>query len=446
MNVEINDSEALYLDAETRADLNLFEPEGGSLFDYCDRCRTEGGRKALRRRMETPWKDPERIRGTQEALSCIAEHPDVFAGLPSEYTALNTERYLNAAIPVIRHEGALEFNIAATLFKLGDDQFYTRVMKGVGLTRKLIARLLRLSRELDALEPKGELIPIARSLSELLHRPRLVRIRDRFESRRYRHRLRCDQAFRVTERAAVQQLLVLIYELDALVSLAEVHRAHGFTMPVIHDGALCVEAEGLVYPGLENAVGNPVDLSQTHRLLFLTGPNMAGKTTYMRALAVALYLAHLGMGVPAKRFAFVPAERLITAIALQDDLVNGISYFRAEALRMKAVAESVGGGYRTVAVIDEPFKGTNVKDAFDASREVIERLAVAPDCLFVVSSHLIELQEALAQVDGITYGYFQAEEEGKRLSFDYRIHPGVSDQRLGMRVLREEGVFDLLKR
>ena len=60
--------------------------------------------------METLCRDGRRIRGTQDALSFVAEHPDVFAGLPSEYTALNTERYLNAAIPVIQHEGALEFN------------------------------------------------------------------------------------------------------------------------------------------------------------------------------------------------------------------------------------------------------------------------------------------------------------------------------------------------
>ena len=103
------------------------------------------------------------------------------------------------------------------------------------------------------------------------------------------------------------------------------------------------------------------------------------------------------------------------------------------------------GGGRTVAIMDEPFKGTNVKDAFDASFAVLEKLAEKTDCLIVVSSHLIELAESLESAETIKYCFFEAEEEGARLSFDYRLKTGVSQQRLGMRVLEEEGVFELLK-
>ena len=215
-------------------------------------------------------------------------------------------------------------------------------------------------------------------------------------------------------------------------------------MPTIESGALRVHAQGLVHPFVHNAVANPVELSQQRRVLFLTGPNMAGKTTYLRAFATACYFAHLGMGVPASQFGFVPAQRLFSSLSLSDDLSSGISYFRAEALRVKAVAQAIVEGYRVVAIMDEPFKGTNVKDAFDASLAVLERFAAKQDCLFMFSSHLIELSEQLGITDEIDCRNFEAEEGEGRLRFDYLLRSGVSTQRLGMRVLHEEGVFDLL--
>jgi DNA mismatch repair ATPase MutS len=215
-------------------------------------------------------------------------------------------------------------------------------------------------------------------------------------------------------------------------------------LPQLEGGPLRAHAEGLVHPLVRNAVANPVELDQRRRVLFLTGPNMAGKTTYLRAFATALYLAHLGMGVPAQRFRFVPAERLFSSISLSDDLRSGISYFRAEALRVKAIAEAVAEGRRVVALMDEPFKGTNVKDALDASLAILERLAAREDCLFMFSSHLIELSERLSVVDRIDCRYFEAEEGEGRLRFEYLLRSGVSSQRLGMRVLREEGIFELL--
>ncbi len=149
------------------------------------------------------------------------------------------------------------------------------------------------------------------------------------------------------------------------------------------------------------------------------------------------------MGVPARRFSFVPVQRLFSSISLQDDLHKGISYFRAEALRVKSIAEAIVAGYRVVALLDEPFKGTNVKDAVDASRAILERFARSGDCLFMFSSHLIELSQQLPGASRIDYRYFEADESEGRLRFDYLLHPGVSSQRLGMRVLREEGIFEL---
>ena len=89
-----HDSEVLELDADTKKDLNLFgsssEPE--SLFEFCDRCRTDGGKMALRKRMANPWANAERIRDTQRSISFMLQHRELFGGLPSAYVTKNVER------------------------------------------------------------------------------------------------------------------------------------------------------------------------------------------------------------------------------------------------------------------------------------------------------------------------------------------------------------------
>src|SRR5690606_21268670 len=121
----------------------------------------------------------------------------------------------------------------------------------------------------------------------------------------------------------------LAYELDALVSMADTTHKLGYVIPEVLDGPTRLHATGLVHPQVKNAIPNDVALDQQNRLLFLTGPNMAGKTTYLRAVATALYLGHLGMGVPAARFSFTPVDRLFSSISISDDVHTGTSYFLA---------------------------------------------------------------------------------------------------------------------
>lgn len=444
----MNDS--LILDADTKADLNLFgsQSDASSLFSFCNRCRTEGGEKVLRQRMAAPWSSAERIRATQGSISFILEHRSIFAELPSAYVAKNVERYTSASLPLVRQRGLLTFTVSAVALWINEDHLYVKITQGVQLTYRLVGALRRFVHQAQAAALDGELAPLIEEMARLLDRPRLADIADGEPNREigswFWNKLRLDQAFRLYEKETVTRLLQLVYEVDALVAMADVTGEQGFILPLVLAGPVRLEAEGLVHPFIANAVSNPAELNQDRRVLFLTGPNMAGKTTYLRAIATALYFAHLGMGVPAQSFSFVPIQCLLTSISVSDNLNDGVSYFRAEALRVKAVAQAIADGYRVIAIMDEPFKGTNVKDAFDASLAILERFATSEDCVFVVSSHLIELSERLNTASHVDYRYFEAEEQGDQLCFDYVLLPGVSSQRLGMRVLREEGVFDLL--
>lgn len=438
--------EVLVLDAHTLKDLEIFGSEEGqtTLFEFCNHTRTEGGAKALKRRMEFPWSTADRIRATQESVSYILLNRQAFTKLPSAYASTRTEYYSHEVMPIVIHANALEFTFGAFSLWANHASHYLSIVRGVQIACRLIRALREfLSRE-ELASAQGELAPLIEEMRTLIDRAGfdLVPVEE-VGSWAWRI-LRLDQVFRLQEKETLARLLVLIYEIDALVTMADVTRDNEFILPDIEEGPLRVLAEGLIHPFLEKPVPNPVEIDQQRRVLFLTGPNMAGKTTYLRSFATAFYLAHLGMGVPAKSFSFVPAQRLFSAISLSDDLRGGISYFRAEALRAKAVAKAISEGHRVVAIMDEPFKGTNVKDALDASLAILERLATKKDCLFMFSSHLIELSDSLSATNQIDCRNFEAEEGGGKLRFDYLLRPGVSSQRLGMRVLREEGVFDLL--
>lgn len=446
LNLNILDPDVLNLDGLTLKDLEIFESDSGgqTLFDLCNQSRSEGGARILRQRMSAPWSNPDRIRETQNSLHFIQEHRSVFNKLPSAYATGRVGHYLQDILPIVTHHNSLEFAINAFSLWANHDTHYRSIVRGVQITCRVIQGIREFMSQAELQSAGGELVQVFQEIQTLLEPPGLSKVSTEEHAGWAFKILRLDQDFRIHEKETVSRLLALIFEIDALVAMADVTRNNGYVMPNVEEGPMRVVAEGLTHPFLQQAVANPVNISQEQRVLFLTGPNMAGKTTYLRAFATSLYLAHLGMGVPASRFSFVPAEQLFSSISLSDDLSSGISYFRAEALRVKAIAQAISKGNRVVAIMDEPFKGTNVKDAFDASKAILERFSTKEACLFMFSSHLIELSEHISNDGKIDCRYFQAQEGEGRLRFDYLLRPGVSSQRLGMRVLREEGVFELL--
>jgi DNA mismatch repair ATPase MutS len=212
----------------------------------------------------------------------------------------------------------------------------------------------------------------------------------------------------------------------------------------VEDSGPVLEGEGIWHPFLPKGTRNPVSLRAGQTLVFLTGPNMAGKTTYLKAVGICIYLAQCGLPVPAERFAFAPVDHFVTGLAPEDNLREGISYFLAEVRRVKDVVRAVAAGHRTIAIFDEVFRGTNVADALEASKTVLVGCSKAKRSTFIFSSHLVELAEELGGLPSVEFRYFDGELQGDELSFDYQLRSGVSKKRFGMELLRREGLPDLL--
>jgi DNA mismatch repair ATPase MutS len=148
--------------------------------------------------------------------------------------------------------------------------------------------------------------------------------------------------------------------------------------------------------------------------------------------------------VPAQAFGTTIFHGLITTVNLADSVSQGYSHFYAEVRRVKDVAQKIRENRRLVVIFDELFRGTNVKDATDASLRVIDALAGIKGCLFLVSTHIVEIAPRLETNPSIFFTCFASTMEGGIPWYDYKLQPGVSNERAGMTILQNEGVLQML--
>ncbi len=229
--------------------------------------------------------------------------------------------------------------------------------------------------------------------------------------------------------------------------MAVATRELGFAFPeVVASDSFLLEAEGVFHPFVEAPVCNSVRLRGDEPMVFLTGPNMAGKTTYLRSVALVVLLGQAGMGVPAATARLCPVEALFTSLNPSDNLREGLSYFYAEVMRVKAAATLLADGCRALIIFDEVFRGTNVRDALDASAEVILGFARAQRSGFIVSSHLTELVDVLAPNRAIRFQCFDGDIRDGMACYSYELRDGVSDKRFGLALLHQAEVPQLLAR
>lgn len=218
---------------------------------------------------------------------------------------------------------------------------------------------------------------------------------------------------------------------------------HGWPYP---RPAAQLRAVGLVHPFLgRGAIGNDLHLGGETRVCFVTGPNMAGKSTFLKAVGIAVVLAHAGCGVPAASMEFPIVRTIFSSVQIVDNLSAGESFYLAEVRRIKSLAAALRGHHSALAVLDEPFRGTNVHDAAEATLAVISRLVSHAAALVFVASHLAEIVPSIVDDPRVCLLHFSADVSAEQPVFDFKLRRGLSTQRLGMTLLKQEGVLDLLE-
>jgi len=257
-----------------------------------------------------------------------------------------------------------------------------------------------------------------------------------------------DEQLRFRHRGVVRRLLERVYYLDVYLTVARVAAARKLAFPtVLEREAHRITIQGLYHPGLTAPVANSVRITPDNNVVFLTGANMAGKSTFMKSLGIAVYLGHMGFPVAAAEMEFSVLDGLFTTINLADNLGMGASHFYAEVLRVKKVAEELNRGRNLLVIFDELFRGTNVKDAYEATIAITEAFAGKRASVFVISTHIIEAGDVLRErCDNIGFLFLPTRMKGTQPVYTYQLERGITDDRHGMVIIRNEGILDILEK
>ncbi|MEP7344769.1 MAG: hypothetical protein ABI877_05865 [Gemmatimonadaceae bacterium] len=428
----------MQIDTTTLSDLEVFRSADGSsgIFDIVDRTATSRGRAALRRAFECPASDIRPIRRTQDAVRFFQAHPRVLAA--DEQAVRAVDRYLKSNI-VLNATTSLGRRAEYLWMAVGYRDLLRELQTGVRATTALFDRVASLCTALVELNPPAIVSEVVQDLTKI--------------SRAVLHAgtasilFRADTALRFELRTEIEEALNRLGDLDAWNAMASATTSLGWVLPeLVESSTFLLEAEELFHPFVEKPIPNPARLSGGEPMVFLTGPNMAGKTTYIRAIALVVLLGQVGMGVPASRARLTPVDALFTSLNPVDNLKAGLSFFLAEVMRVKAAARILADGRRALVLFDEVFKGTNVRDALEASAEVILGFSKARRSGFVFSSHLTELVEVLRTSPSIRFCYFDGDIVRGSPHYSYQLREGVSDKRFGLLLLRQAEIPELLAR
>ena len=259
--------------------------------------------------------------------------------------------------------------------------------------------------------------------------------------------IRYDYQLRTGMHEQLRQLSQMIFQLDVYIAVSAVGKQRGFTYAhALPKESNTLTTTDLYHPAIENAIGNSLSMHQDKNVVFLTGANMAGKSTLMKSFGICVYLAHMGFPVAASRMEFSVKDGLYSSINVSDNLDMGYSHFYAEVLRVKTVAEEVAADKDLIVIFDELFKGTNVKDAYDATLSITEAFSENRNCFFVISTHIIEVGEALRKhCDNFRFAYLPTVMDGVIPRYTYQLTEGITADRQGMIIIENEGILDLIR-
>jgi len=432
-------------DKTTLADLSIFHPEvEQSIFHYLNFTQTNTGKEYLRQLLAHPLGSIPAIENTQQTIQTLGEIGGDWPVSISNGTLMVLEKFYETPINKLPNQAGIVMGwyyrvVCATDYSLTK---YT-VQHAIDFTKGMATIMILLD--------KGNSSFITgwrERIKKLLQRPE---ISDLFQAERDRltteEVLRMGSFIRDAYKSALLELIDIYCQIDAYMSLAEAGKKWGLQFPTVIDSDdTRMDAEELFHILLPVPVPYTLSLKKESNFIFLTGANMAGKSTFIKAIGIAAYLAHIGMGVPAKKMTISLLHGIVSNIQITDNIIKGESFFYNEVQRIKSTLEKVKTGFKWLILIDELFKGTNQEDAIRCSTAVMEGLRKNSECFFVISTHLYEIGETLTQYKNIQFHYFETSLAAGELSFSYQLKPGISNDRLGYLILQKEGVLELLNK
>ena len=243
--------------------------------------------------------------------------------------------------------------------------------------------------------------------------------------------------------ARVQTTATLLAQLDVWAGLADVAERERYVRPQVTDD-VTLHLEGSRHPVVERMmpreafIPNDIRLDEAGRIILLTGPNMAGKSTLLRQVGLCVLLAQMGAYVPCRRAAVGVVDRLFTRVGASDNLVRGQSTFMVEMSETSAILH--GATARSLVLLDEIGRGTSTYDGVAIAWAVTECLHNAVGCKTIFATHYHELTQLTEELEHARNFNVAVREVGDEIVFLHRLEPGGADRSYGIHVGRLAGL------
>lgn len=428
-------------------DISIFHPEEEfSIFHKLDFTRTVGGREWLRKFFSEPHDDLKKIIGTQKVIRTFMEHVKDWPTDITNGTILVMDKFMDYALDPI-NENPASFN--NMLYRWLHSADYSMTKYSITHFADFYRGIKKIADLLDGLNLPANIKLYIDRISGLLKEAPLQKLSETKAGQKFSPRQNLYFAYhlRGRYRNGTLELMDIFSRLDAWYSMAVAVKTYGLSFPeFIEKETPLVDAKGLYHILLPQPVAYDLQMNPEHNFLFLTGANMAGKSTLIKSVGSAVFLAHIGMGVPAEKMRLTLFDGLLSNINVVDNIAKGESFFFNEVQRIKNTIEKINNGKKWLVLIDELFKGTNVQDAMKCSLTVIKGLIKIKNSLFILSTHLYEIGDELKNYPNISFRYFETMVTDEQLKFSYQLKEGISNDRIGYVILKREKVVDMLEK
>ena len=426
-------------------DISIFhQEEEFSIFHKLNFTRTTGGKEWLKKFFSEPHTDLNKILGTQKIIRILMEQVNDWPTDITNGTILMMKKFMEYNLDAIgEHSGPLN----SLIYKGLHSEDYSMVKYSVPHFADFYRGISKIGALLDDADLPANIQFYIERMVKLLQEPPLIRLAESEPGTKFsvRQNLFFGHYLREKYKTATLEMMDIFSRLDAWYSMAVAVKKFHLSFPqFIEQETPLIEAKALYHILLPRPVAYDLTMNPQHNFLFLTGANMAGKSTLIKAIGSAVFLAHVGMGVPAAHMKLTLFDGLLSNINVVDNIAKGESFFYNEVQRIKNTIQKINDGRKWLVLIDELFKGTNVQDAMKCSSAVIKGLIKMKNSLFILSTHLYEIGDELKNYPNITFRYFETNEKDDQLEFSYQLKEGISNDRFGYLILKKEKVVEML--
>lgn len=433
------------IDKQTLSDLEIFTSESdNTIYSFFNSCATIGGRKKLESMMKNPSND----------LLLLTERKKII-----EFFVVNklSIHFKNYELEIIEEHLNLNTNYIennfGSILKLGierlvgTNQDLYKIENGIRHLSGLLTSLKKNISTLKLIDCPEFILLFINHVDHLTTKVlQGLTLLDPAKNISTKNIAKFDQEIRKVENQKILNLIQTLYDIDAYRSIANAALKHNLCFPEYLNGDnSSTEIIGLYYPGISQPVGNDITIDANSNVFFMTGANMSGKSSFFKSLGLAIYLSHIGFPVPAKSMHTRVFNGLITMLNLADNINLGYSHYYSEVIRVKESAVKLVEKKNLFVIYDELFRGTNNKDAYDASLLVIPLFTKIKHSVFFVSSHVLELGDELRKLSNINFKCFHSRFADGSLLFDYKLYDGISTDHIGMYILKNSGIVEIME-